>query len=81
MAEYDGDLLQLLAEIIKNFHSDAEAQSEVISTIACLADIGKITPSFVFNHNTYKLQKINSLGKCIKYVYMYYVVTNKFLTF
>ncbi|XP_059152219.1 leucine-rich repeat serine/threonine-protein kinase 2-like [Physella acuta] len=39
MAEYDGDLLQLLAAIIKNFHSDAEVQSEVISTIACLADI------------------------------------------
>ncbi|CAL1534532.1 unnamed protein product [Lymnaea stagnalis] len=42
MAEYERDLLSLLVEIIKTYQSDAEVQSEVISTIVCLADIDMI---------------------------------------
>lgn len=40
IAQYDEDLLSLFVDIIKNLASDPEVQSEIISTVACLADIG-----------------------------------------
>ncbi|CAG5133127.1 unnamed protein product, partial [Candidula unifasciata] len=39
IAHYDEDLLSLLLDIIRNFPNDPEVQSEIISTVACLADI------------------------------------------
>ncbi|XP_035828110.1 leucine-rich repeat serine/threonine-protein kinase 2 isoform X2 [Aplysia californica] len=42
IAQYDGDILHLLVDISKNFVRDAEVQSEIVSTVACLADVDMV---------------------------------------
>ncbi|KAH9504825.1 hypothetical protein Btru_062039 [Bulinus truncatus] len=42
IAHYECDILSILGVIVKKFNSNVAVQSEVISTIACLADIDMI---------------------------------------
>ena len=41
LASYEGDVLQLLVKVLTSHPTSAHIQSEAISTVACLADIGK----------------------------------------
>ena len=40
VAHYDGDVLQLLVKVLTTHPSMVDVQSEAISTVACLADVG-----------------------------------------
>ena len=40
VAHYDGDVLQLLVKVLTTHRNTVDVQSEAISTVACLADVG-----------------------------------------
>ncbi|XP_055882524.1 leucine-rich repeat serine/threonine-protein kinase 2-like isoform X3 [Biomphalaria glabrata] len=61
IAQYECDIFPILLEIIKKFHSKVEVQSEVISTIACFADIDIIRHQcFVVKVHLYILEAMDN---------------------
>ncbi|KAK3762803.1 hypothetical protein RRG08_040498 [Elysia crispata] len=63
IAHYDGDLLNLLVVTINSFVMDAEVQCEIISTVACLADIDLVRHQcFVFSVHLRVLEAMDNFA-------------------
>ncbi|GFR73438.1 leucine-rich repeat serine/threonine-protein kinase 2-like [Elysia marginata] len=63
IAHYDGDLLNLLVLAINSFVMDSEVQCEIISTMACLADIDLVRHQcFVFSVHLRNLEAMDNFA-------------------